>query len=108
MDLPRHHPCTLSRLRFGQAEEFRGLDHHLKRRPERLTLNDCRLEQPVPLGLRVHFEQWRKATLQRLPVRPTVSVLRLLALSHVGLVGETALQRASLIDDINEELEILG
>jgi DNA-binding MurR/RpiR family transcriptional regulator len=37
-----------------------------------------------------------------------VSVLRLLAISHVGLVGETALQRAALIDEINEELDILG
>ena len=37
-----------------------------------------------------------------------VSVLRLLAISHVGLVGETALQRAKLIDEINEELDILG
>ncbi|MFN7269750.1 MAG: MurR/RpiR family transcriptional regulator, partial [Cereibacter sp.] len=37
-----------------------------------------------------------------------VSVLRLLAISHVGLVGDTAVQRASLIDDINEELDILG
>lgn len=37
-----------------------------------------------------------------------VSVLRLLAISHVGQVGETALQRASLIEDINEELDILG
>ena len=37
-----------------------------------------------------------------------VSVLRLLAISHVGLVGHTASQRASLIDDINEELDILG
>jgi DNA-binding MurR/RpiR family transcriptional regulator len=37
-----------------------------------------------------------------------VSALRLLAISHVGLVGETALHRASLIDDINEELDILG
>jgi hypothetical protein len=37
-----------------------------------------------------------------------VSALRLLAISHVGLVGDTAVQRASLIDDINEELDILG
>ena len=37
-----------------------------------------------------------------------VSVLRLLAISFVGLVGDTAVHRSSLIDDINEELDILG
>lgn len=37
-----------------------------------------------------------------------VSTLRLMAISYLGLVGDTALQRTSLIDDINEELDILG
>ncbi len=37
-----------------------------------------------------------------------VSMLRLLALSYVGLAGETAVQRSGLIDDINEELDIFG
>lgn len=35
-----------------------------------------------------------------------VSLLRLLAISYVGLAGETALQRAGLIDEINEELDL--
>lgn len=37
-----------------------------------------------------------------------VSMMRLLAISYAGAVGDTATQRASLIDDINEELDILG
>ncbi len=37
-----------------------------------------------------------------------ISLLRLMAVSYVGHVGETAVQRAGLIDDINEELEIIG
>ena len=37
-----------------------------------------------------------------------VSLLRLLAISYVGHVGETAVQRAGLIDDIVEELELFG
>ena len=36
-----------------------------------------------------------------------VSTLRLLAISYIGLVGETAIQRIGLIGDINEELDIL-
>lgn len=36
-----------------------------------------------------------------------VSLLRLLAISYVGLAGETALQRAGLIDEINEELDLV-
>jgi DNA-binding MurR/RpiR family transcriptional regulator len=36
-----------------------------------------------------------------------VSTLRLLAISYIGLVGETAIQRIGLIDDINEELDML-
>lgn len=35
-----------------------------------------------------------------------VSTLRLLALSYIGLVGETAIQRIGLIGDINEELDM--
>lgn len=37
-----------------------------------------------------------------------VSLLRMLAVSYAGHVGETAVQRAGLIDDINEELEIFS
>jgi len=37
-----------------------------------------------------------------------VSLLRLLAVSYVGHVGETAVQRTGLIDDINEELDVFG
>ncbi|WP_277815906.1 MurR/RpiR family transcriptional regulator [Roseovarius sp. A46] len=37
-----------------------------------------------------------------------VSLLRLLAVSYVGHVGEAAVRRAGLIDDINEELERFG
>lgn len=36
-----------------------------------------------------------------------VSTLRLLAISYIGLVGETAIQRIGLIGDINEELDML-
>ncbi|MCY6382360.1 MurR/RpiR family transcriptional regulator [Hoeflea prorocentri] len=36
-----------------------------------------------------------------------VSTLRLLAISYVGLVGETAIQRMGLIGEINEELDML-
>ena len=36
-----------------------------------------------------------------------VCMLRLLAVSYVGLDGETAFQRMGLIDDINEELDII-
>lgn len=37
-----------------------------------------------------------------------VSLARLLAVSYVGLMGQTAVQRAGLIDDINEELDTFG
>ncbi|MEJ6691351.1 MAG: MurR/RpiR family transcriptional regulator [Paracoccaceae bacterium] len=37
-----------------------------------------------------------------------VSTLRLLAVSYTGHVGETAIQRMGLIDDINEELDTMG
>lgn len=37
-----------------------------------------------------------------------VSTLRLLAVAYLGHAGEAAGQRATLIDDINEELDILG
>lgn len=44
-----------------------------------------------------------------IPTRTTlVSLARLLAISYVGLMGETAGQRAGLIDDINEELDTFG
>ncbi|MFO1176050.1 MAG: MurR/RpiR family transcriptional regulator [Paracoccaceae bacterium] len=44
-----------------------------------------------------------------IPTRTTlVSLVRLLAISYVGLMGETAAQRAGLIDDINEELDTFG
>ena len=36
-----------------------------------------------------------------------VSTLRLLAISYTGLVGESAIQRIGLIDDINEELDMM-
>ncbi len=37
-----------------------------------------------------------------------VSTLRLLAVSYTGHVGDTAIQRIGLIDDINEELDMMG
>jgi len=37
-----------------------------------------------------------------------VSTLRLLAVSYTGHVGETAIQRMGLINDINEELDTMG
>ena len=37
-----------------------------------------------------------------------VSTLRLLSVSYTGHVGDTAIQRIGLIDDINEELDMMG
>lgn len=47
------------------------------------------------------------ATYGAVPTHSTLaSVIRILAVSFIGLAGDTALQRLSVIDDINEEIDL--
>lgn len=91
---PREMKAILSYARTTRASIISLSDHGNLAQAKRFS----------DLALRCHISSYGL-----IPSYTTlVSTLRLLALSHVGLVGETALQRASLIDEINEELDILG
>ena len=91
---PREMKAILSYARTTRASIISLSDHGNLAQAKRFS----------DLALRCHISSYGL-----IPSYTTlVSALRLLALSHVGLVGETALQRASLIDEINEELDILG
>lgn len=73
-----------------------------------LTLADL-LNLPQAKRFSEHVLRCHIANYGLIPSHTTaISVLRLLAISYVGLVGETAVQRSGLIDDINEELDLMG
>lgn len=91
---PRELKAILSYARTTRASIISLTDHGNLAQAKRFS----------DLALRCHI-----ASYGLIPSYTTlVSTLRLMAISYVGLVGDTALQRASLIDDINEELDILG
>lgn len=91
---PREMKAILSYARTTRASIISLTDHGNLAQAKRFS----------DLALRCHISSYGL-----IPSYTTlVSTLRLLAISHVGLVGENALQRVSLIDEINEELDIFG
>ena len=91
---PKEMKAILSFVRTTRVSVLALTDHHNLAQARRFS----------DQVLRCHI-----ASYGLIPTHSTVvSLLRLLAISYVGLAGETAIQRASFIDDINEELEIYG